>query len=57
MILEIRCSCLERTRRDIRCYMEVRIVGIVPEIFKRIDAWRRCEDLYRIHVGVKLGAC
>jgi hypothetical protein len=57
MIIEARWSCSERTRHDTGCYMKVGIIGIVPEIFKRVDTQLLCEELYSIHVGNKLGAC
>jgi hypothetical protein len=47
----------ERTRGlDLDSYVEVRIIGIFPEIFGRVGIQRLCEGLYGIHVRVKLGA-
>lgn len=37
--------------------MEVRIVGIVREIFKRVGTKRICEEFHSIYMGDKGGAC
>jgi hypothetical protein len=47
----------ERTRGlDLDSYVEVRIIGIFPKICDRVGIQRLCEELYGIHVRVKLWA-